>query len=115
MGGLEAVGRGHADGAMGIAMTIEDSWGGDVVTARLALSTPPDLPCSATGFNSYVSRNIAPDAPRRPAGRLVASDRSELGLSPDAARLEAPALVLGAAPQRGPPLGGRGRRAMSGK
>ena len=32
---------------LGIAMTVEDSWGGDIVTAAiasLAHSTPPELP-----------------------------------------------------------------------
>ncbi len=101
MDGLEMVVRGHADGAMdvinlkigkvggltrarqirdfcvamGIAMTIEDSWGGDIVTAaiaHLAHSTPPEFLFSATDFNSYVTRSIAPDAPRRQGGRLAA-------------------------------------------
>ncbi|MGH6894177.1 MAG: cis-3-hydroxy-L-proline dehydratase, partial [Dongiaceae bacterium] len=43
--------------ALGIAMTIEDTWGGDIVTAaiaHLAHSTPPELLFSATDFNSYV-------------------------------------------------------------
>ena len=96
MDSLPMVARGHAEGAMdainlkiskvggltrareirdfcvamGIAMTIEDSWGGDIVTAaiaHLAQSTPPDLLFSATDFNSYVTLSIAEGAPRRQA------------------------------------------------
>ena len=48
--------------SLGIAMTIEDSWGGDIVTAaiaHLAHSTPPELLFTATDFNSYVTVSIA--------------------------------------------------------
>ena len=43
---------------LGIAMTIEDSWGGDIATAaisHLAHSTPENLRFSSTDFNSYNS------------------------------------------------------------
>jgi cis-L-3-hydroxyproline dehydratase len=66
-------------------MTIEDSWGGDIVTAaiaHLAHSTPPDLLLSATDFNSYVTLSIAEGAPRRDAGRLAAPMAPGLGISP---------------------------------
>ena len=78
-------------------MTIEDSWGGDVVTAaiaHLAHSTPPEFLFSATDFNSYVTRSIAPDAPRRVAGRLAAGTRPGLGVTPDLASLGEPWLAL---------------------
>jgi cis-L-3-hydroxyproline dehydratase len=123
MDGLEMVVRGHADGAMdvinlkigkvggltkarlirdfcvamGIAMTIEDSWGGDIVTAaiaHLAHSTPLEFLFSATDFNSYVTLCIAPDAPRRAAGRLAAGAAAGLGVTPDAALLGQPAFAL---------------------
>jgi L-alanine-DL-glutamate epimerase-like enolase superfamily enzyme len=123
MDGLEAVVRGHADGAMdainlkigkvggltrarqirdfcvamGTALTIEDSWGGDVVTAaiaHLAHSTPPEFLFSATDFNSYVTLSIAPDAPRREAGRLAAGTAPGLGVTPDESRLGEPVLVV---------------------
>lgn len=51
--------------AMGVAMTIEDSWGSDVTTAaiaHLAHSTPPELLFTATDFNSYVT-SVRPMAP----------------------------------------------------
>ena len=75
--------------AMGIAMTIEDSWGGDVVTAaiaHLAHSTPPEFLFSATDFNSYVTRSVAPDTPRRQGGRLAAGTKPGLGVTPDVSR-----------------------------
>ena len=49
-----------------IAMTIEDSWGGDITTAaiaHLAHSTPSDLLFSSTDFNSYVTVSFADGAP----------------------------------------------------
>jgi len=69
----------------GIAMTIEDSWGGDITTAaiaHLAGSTPREFLFSATDFNSYVSRSIATGAPRREKGRMRPSDRPGLGIEP---------------------------------
>ena len=103
--------RGHSDGAMdvvnlkisklggltklkqardlcidlGIAMTIEDSWGGDIVTAAiasLAHSTPTELLFSSTDFNSYVTQSIAEGAPQRKGGRLSAGTQPGLGVNP---------------------------------
>jgi len=71
--------------AMGIAMTIEDAWGGDIVTAaiaHLAHSTPPRLLLTATDFNSYVTRSIAEDAPQRVDGRMAAPKGPGLGVRP---------------------------------
>ena len=70
---------------LGIAMTIEDTWGGDIVTAaiaHLAHSTPPELLFSATDFNSYVTVSIADGAPQRKQGRLAASAGPGLGIAP---------------------------------
>jgi L-alanine-DL-glutamate epimerase-like enolase superfamily enzyme len=70
---------------LGIAMTIEDSWGGDVVTAaiaHLAHSTPPQFLFTATDFNSYVSVSTAEGAPQRDHGRLRASTGPGLGTKP---------------------------------
>jgi L-alanine-DL-glutamate epimerase-like enolase superfamily enzyme len=71
--------------SLGIAMTIEDTWGGDIVTAaiaHLAHSTPPEFLFSATDFNSYVTRSIAEGAPQRQMGRAKASDKPGLGTTP---------------------------------
>jgi L-alanine-DL-glutamate epimerase-like enolase superfamily enzyme len=62
--------------SLGIGMTIEDSWGGDIVTAaiaHLAHSTPPEFLFSTTDFNSYVTVSFADGAPRRVGGRMSAS------------------------------------------
>lgn len=108
--GLEVLLRGHSDGAMdcvnikiskfggltkakqardlcvslGIAMTIEDSWGGDVTTAaiaHLAHSTPAELLFTATDFNSYVTVSTAEGAPQREHGRMRASTAPGLGVA----------------------------------
>ncbi len=109
--GIEMLTRGHADQAMdvvnikiskfggltraklardlcvslGIAMTIEDSWGGDIVTAaiaHLAHSTPPEFLFTATDFNSYVTVSTAEGAPQRNHGRMAASSAAGLGVAP---------------------------------
>ena len=70
--------------SLGIAMTIEDSWGGDVVTAAIAClahSTPDEFLFSSTDFNSYVTVSTAEGAPQRENGRLQASDQPGLGIS----------------------------------
>jgi cis-L-3-hydroxyproline dehydratase len=69
--------------SLGIAMTIEDTWGGDIVTAaiaHLAHSTPPEYLFSATDFNSYVTVSIATGAPERRDGKLAASSQPGLGI-----------------------------------
>ena len=110
--GIDALLRGHADGAMdvinlkiskvgglskarqirdlcvslNIAMTIEDSWGGDIITAaiaHLAHSTAESMRFSATDFNSYVKVQNATGAPQREAGHMVASDSPGLGIEPN--------------------------------
>ena len=71
--------------SLGIAMTIEDSWGGDIITAaisHLAHSTPAELLFSSTDFNSYVTVSTANDAPQRNNGRLAASTAPGLGITP---------------------------------
>jgi len=71
--------------SLGIAMTLEDSWGGDIVTAaiaHLAHSTPGEFLFSSTDFNSYVTRSIAAGAPQRKNGRLAAANSSGLGIEP---------------------------------
>lgn len=122
MDGMQAVARGLADGAMdainlkiskvggltrareirdfcvamGLPMTIEDSWGGDIVTAaiaHLAHSTPPEFLLSSTDFNSYVNVELAAGAPRRVHGRLAAPLGPGLGIEPHAEVLGEPLLV----------------------
>ena len=62
--------------SLGVAMTLEDSWGGDIVTAaiaHLAHSTPTEFHFTSTDFNSYVTVDFADGAPRRVQGRMRAS------------------------------------------
>jgi L-alanine-DL-glutamate epimerase-like enolase superfamily enzyme len=71
--------------SMGIAMTIEDSWGGDIATAaiaHLAQSTPTEFLFSTTDFNSYVTVSTAGGAPQRVNGRMAASKSAGLGIKP---------------------------------
>ncbi len=71
--------------SLGIVMTIEDTWGGDIITsaiAHLAHSTPPELLFTATDFNSYVTVSNAEGAPQRQNGRLAASMAPGLGVTP---------------------------------
>jgi L-alanine-DL-glutamate epimerase-like enolase superfamily enzyme len=84
--------------SLGIAMTVEDTWGGDIVTsaiAHLAHSTPPELLFSATDFNSYVTVSIAEGAPQRNHGRLAASTGPGLGIQPRMDVLAEPLLRIG--------------------
>lgn len=76
--------------AMGTAMTIEDTWGGDIITAaiaHLAHSTPERYRFTATDFNSYVTVSYAAGAPRRENGVMVASTAPGLGIEPDLSAL----------------------------
>ena len=84
--------------ALGIAMTLEDTWGGDIVTAaiaHLAHSTPPEYLFTATDFNSYVTVSIAAGAPRRVLGRMAAPTAPGIGVTPRAEVLREPVLVFG--------------------
>lgn len=83
--------------SLGIAMTLEDSWGGDIITAaiaHLAQSTPPEFQFSATDFNSYVSVSIADGAPKRIDGKMSASTAPGLGITPKMNVLGKPVLEV---------------------
>ena len=69
---------------LGIAMTIEDSWGSDVATAaiaHLAHSTPTELLFTSTDFNSYTTVSTANGAPQRKQGRMKAPHKPGLGIT----------------------------------
>jgi cis-L-3-hydroxyproline dehydratase len=71
--------------SMGIAMTLEDSWGGDITTAaiaHLAHSTPEEFRFTSTDFNSYVTVSTATGAPQRQNGYMSASYEPGLGIAP---------------------------------
>jgi len=66
-------------------MTIEDSRGGDIVTAAIAHqahSTPPQLLFCSTDFNSYITVSIAEGAPQRVHGRMAAPAAPGLAITP---------------------------------
>ena len=121
--GLDPLLRGHADQAMdvvnikiskfggltktsqardlcvdlGLAMTLEDSWGGDIVTAaiaHLAHSTPEELRFTSTDFNSYVTVQNATGAPQRKKGTMEASSKPGLGIEPILEELGDPLFVV---------------------
>ena len=72
--------------SLGIVMTIEDSWGGDLATAtiaQLAGSTDPHYLFTSTDFNSYIDTSVAPDAPRRKDGWLEVPTAPGLGVTVD--------------------------------
>jgi L-alanine-DL-glutamate epimerase-like enolase superfamily enzyme len=79
--------------SLGIAMTIEDSWGGDITTAAIAQlvgSTEPRHLFTSTDFNSYVDLSVAPDAPRRAEGWLSVPEAPGLGVTVVEGRLGKP-------------------------
>lgn len=83
--------------SLGVAMTLEDSWGGDIVTAaiaHLAHSCPPEVFFTATDFNSYVTVSFADGAPQRVNGRMAASTAPGLGIQPKMDVLGKPLLVV---------------------
>ena len=121
--GIDALLRAHADNAMdvvnlkisklggltrarqmrdlcvslGIAITVEDTWGGDFVTAaiaHLAHSTPPRFLFTSTDFNSYVTVSTAENPPRRVGGRLAAPSTPGIGLTPRPDVLGEPVVVI---------------------
>lgn len=71
--------------SLGIALTIEDTWGGDITTAaiaHLAHSTAPTYLFTSTDFNSYLTVSNAEGAPQRKDGRLAAGSVPGLGVEP---------------------------------
>jgi L-alanine-DL-glutamate epimerase-like enolase superfamily enzyme len=82
---------------LGIALTIEDSWGGDIVTAaiaHLAHSCPQESRFTSTDFNSYVTVSIAAGAPQRDNGKMRASPLPGLGIEPKREVLGNPVLEV---------------------
>lgn len=80
-----------------IPMTIEDSWGGDIVTAaisHLAHSTPEKFRFSSTDFNSYNSLSYTKGSPKRVDGKMIASDNFGLGVELDFSKLGEPEFVI---------------------
>ncbi len=89
--------------SLGIAMTIEDTWGGDIITAaiaHLAHSTPERFLFSSTDFNSYGTVTFADGAPQRQKGRMSASREPGLGIRPQLKKLGKPVIDIGTGPTK---------------
>lgn len=83
--------------SQGIAMTLEDTWGGDIITAAIAHvahSTPEQFRFTSTDFNSYVTKSIADGAPKFDNGVMKASDQPGLGIEPIMSELGAALTVI---------------------
>jgi L-alanine-DL-glutamate epimerase-like enolase superfamily enzyme len=79
--------------ALGIRVTVEDMWGGDIVTAaisHLAGSTRPEMLFTASFMNDWVREHIAGHQPRSQAGAGGPSDAPGLGIEVEAKALGAP-------------------------
>ena len=81
--------------SVGIAMTLEDSWGGDISTAaHLVGSTREEFYFTSTDFNSYNDLRVAEDAPSRKNGRLAVPEGPGLGIHVDEKLLGEPVLSV---------------------
>lgn len=81
----------------GIALTIEDTLGSDIMTAaiaHLAHSTPERSRFTAADFNSYVTKRTAHGAPEGVDGTYAVSDRPGLGIEPMTEILGKPVLEI---------------------
>ena len=83
--------------AMGITMTIEDSWGGEIATAaiaHLAHSTPVGYHFQSSAFHEYHDRAIAVGGPLIGSGYMTAAPGDGLGVAPDMGVLGDPIAVV---------------------
>ena len=79
--------------AAGVRLTIEDMWGGDIVTAaisHLAGSTRPEMLFTVSFMNDWVREHVAGHHPRSQNGVGFTSDAPGLGIEVDAQALGRP-------------------------
>ncbi len=82
--------------ALGIRLTIEDSWGGDIVSAavaHLAAAVPPEALFAVSFMNDWTQEHVAGYAPRSAGGQGPVPDGPGLGITVDPRALGAPLLV----------------------
>jgi cis-L-3-hydroxyproline dehydratase len=75
---------------LGLRVTIEDTWGGDLTTAavsHLAASTSSGALFTVSFFNDWVQEHLAGYQPRSEGGIGAAPDGAGLGVEPDLAML----------------------------
>ncbi|WP_081771750.1 enolase C-terminal domain-like protein [Paraburkholderia nodosa] len=83
---------------MGISLTIEDSWGGEIATAalcHLAHSTPSGFHFQSSAFHEYHSITVASGGPELNDGYMAVSAQPGLGVSPKMDVLGDPVAVIG--------------------
>ena len=83
--------------SLGITMTIEDTWGGEIATAAIAHlghSTPRGFHFQSSAFHECHSMKIADGGPTIKDGYVVASHARGLGVTPDMAVLGEPVRVV---------------------
>jgi len=84
--------------ALGLRVTIEDTWGGDLVTAavaHLAASTPPETLFTVSFMNDWTNEHVAGHEPRSRGGVGSAPDRPGLGVEVDVGLLGEPLVSVG--------------------
>ena len=70
---------------LGIVMTIEDTWGGEIASAaiaHLAASTPDGFHFQSSAFHDYHSKAIATGGPEVADGHMTIGDAPGLGVEP---------------------------------
>ncbi|MEZ4570985.1 MAG: enolase C-terminal domain-like protein [Thermomicrobiales bacterium] len=85
-------------GRLGLRLTIEDSWGGDLVSAavsHLAASTPADTLFTVSFMNDWTNEHIAGYEPRSEQGVGAAPAGPGLGISVNREMLGEPLFVAG--------------------
>lgn len=85
---------------LGITMTIEDTWGGEIATAaiaHLAASTPDGFHFQSSAFHDYHSNAIADGGPVVADGHMSVSTGPGLGVTPLAEALTNPLFTVNAA------------------
>jgi len=81
---------------LGLSVSLEDMWGGDIITAavsHLAASTSPDHLMNVSFFNDWTDGHVAGHEPRSINGRGRAPSAPGLGIEVDAAGLGQPIFV----------------------
>jgi L-alanine-DL-glutamate epimerase-like enolase superfamily enzyme len=77
--------------ALGVSLTIEDTWGGDVTTATVAhLAASATALFTVSFYNDWTLDHVAGYEPRSSGGRGAAPDRPGLGIDVDVEALGAP-------------------------
>ncbi|HSL97264.1 MAG TPA: mandelate racemase/muconate lactonizing enzyme family protein [Candidatus Deferrimicrobiaceae bacterium] len=83
--------------ALGIRLMVEDSWGGDIVSAavaHLAAGTPPDALFAASFMNDWTNEHVAGYQPRSKDGLGPVPAGPGLGIEVDASVLGEPLLSV---------------------